>query len=62
MENEKTLEVITARRTESLDANSIQKLVTSSTTDIFGRTNIVNLIEKAVLAVTLCNEQDAVIL
>ena len=60
MENENTSEVITARRTESLDAATIQKLVKSSTTDLFGRVNVINLIEKAALAVTLCNEEDTV--
>ena len=36
-------EVITARRTESLDAPAIQKLEQRSTLSLFGRVNIVNL-------------------
>ncbi|XP_074649430.1 cilia- and flagella-associated protein 61-like [Tubulanus polymorphus] len=51
-------EVINARRTESLDAPDIQKLITPSTELLFGRVNVVNVIEKAVLAVTLSNEKD----
>ncbi|XP_064621787.1 cilia- and flagella-associated protein 61-like isoform X2 [Lineus longissimus] len=51
-------EVINARRTESLDAPSIQGLVQPSTEALFGRVNVVNLIEKAVLAVTLSNEKE----
>ena len=39
----KSLEVITARRTESLDAASISKLVNSGTDALFGRINVVNL-------------------
>lgn len=50
--------LISARRTESLDAPNILSLVTSSTDALFGRTNIVNLIERALLAITLSNEQD----
>ncbi|CAH1791581.1 unnamed protein product [Owenia fusiformis] len=49
---------INARRTESLDAPNILKLVQPSTEQLFGRVNVVNLIEKAVLAVTLSNEDD----
>ena len=36
-------EVITARRTESLDAPSILKLSQPSTEQLFGRVNVVNL-------------------
>lgn len=54
-------EVINARRTESLDAPNILKLVQPSTEALFGRVNVVNLIEKAVLAVTLSNERDEVL-
>jgi hypothetical protein len=35
--------MISARRTESLDAPNISSLITSSTETLFGRTNIVNL-------------------
>ncbi len=36
-------EVINARRTESLDAPSILKLVQPATEALFGRVNVVNL-------------------
>ncbi|BFZ07341.1 hypothetical protein BsWGS_10380 [Bradybaena similaris] len=49
-------EFITARRTESLDAPHILKLQQPWTEKLFGRTNIVNIIEQAVLAITLCNK------
>lgn len=35
--------VLTARRTESMDAPAIQKLMTSATYDIFGRVDIINV-------------------
>ncbi|RUS82159.1 hypothetical protein EGW08_010093, partial [Elysia chlorotica] len=53
-------EVITARRTESLDAPHILKLVESWTEKLFGRVNVVNIIEKAALAVTLCSNNDEI--
>ncbi|KAK7103337.1 cilia- and flagella-associated protein 61-like [Littorina saxatilis] len=51
-------EVINARRTESLDAPHILDLVQPWTETLFGRFNVVNIIEKAVLAVTLTNESE----
>ncbi|OWF50418.1 cilia- and flagella-associated protein 61-like isoform X2 [Mizuhopecten yessoensis] len=54
-------EVVNARRTESLDAPHIIKLVKENTDALFGRVNIVNLIEKAVLAVTLCNDKEDIL-
>ncbi|KAK6999486.1 cilia- and flagella-associated protein 61 [Biomphalaria glabrata] len=54
-------EVITARRTESIDAPHILKLVKPWTEKLFGRVNIVNIIEKAVLAITLCNKEDEIL-
>lgn len=53
-------EVIQARRTESLDAPEILKLVSDSTEKLFGRVNVVNIIEKANLAVTLVNASNDV--
>ncbi|XP_012942608.1 cilia- and flagella-associated protein 61 [Aplysia californica] len=53
-------EVITARRTESLDAPHIIKLVEPWTEKLFGRVNIVNVIEKAVLAITLNNKNEEI--
>ncbi|KAH9523040.1 Cilia- and flagella-associated protein 61 [Bulinus truncatus] len=57
---ENDAEVITARRTESIDAPHIQKLVKPWTEKLFGRVNIVNIIEKAVLAITLSNKEDEI--
>ncbi|XP_033640473.1 cilia- and flagella-associated protein 61-like [Asterias rubens] len=54
-------EVINARRTESLDAPNILKLVGPSTEPQFGLVNVVNLIEKAVLAVTLNNDKEQIL-
>lgn len=53
-------EVINARRTESLDAPHILRLIQPWTEQLFGRVNIVDIIEKAVLAVTLSNENDEI--
>lgn len=36
-------QVVNARRTESLDAPHIMKLVQDSTNNLFGRVNVVNL-------------------
>ena len=36
-------EAVTARRTESLDAPHILKLVQDSTNSLFGRVNVVNI-------------------
>ncbi|XP_072167121.1 cilia- and flagella-associated protein 61-like [Diadema setosum] len=54
-------EVINARRTESLDAPNILKLVTKTTQPQFGLVDVVNIIEKAVLAVTLNNEREEIL-
>ncbi|XP_030854264.1 cilia- and flagella-associated protein 61 [Strongylocentrotus purpuratus] len=54
-------EVINARRTESLDAPNILKLVTKATQPQFGLVDVVNIIEKAVLAVTLNNEREEIL-
>ncbi|WAR18655.1 CFA61-like protein, partial [Mya arenaria] len=54
-------EAVNARRTESIDAPHILSLVQDSTNSLFGRVNIVNVIEKAVLAVTLCNDKDEIL-
>ncbi|XP_076463469.1 cilia- and flagella-associated protein 61-like [Babylonia areolata] len=55
-----TSEVINARRTESLDAPHILQLVQPWTEQLFGRVNVVDIIEKAVLAVTLSNDNEEV--
>lgn len=54
------LQVINARRTESLDAPAILDLASNRTIDQFGKVNIVHLIEKANLAVTLINDDNEV--
>jgi len=54
------LQVISARRTESIDAPAILDLVDDQTHHQFGRVNIVHLIEKANLSVTLSNEENEV--
>lgn len=60
MTSNSSQEVIQARRTESLDAPEILKLVSATTEKLFGRVNVVNVIEKASLAVTLVNANNDV--
>ena len=55
-----SLQIINARRTESIDAPEIYKLLSPVTKSQFGPVNIVHLIEKANLSVTLCNEENEV--
>ncbi|XP_033873801.3 cilia- and flagella-associated protein 61 [Acipenser ruthenus] len=54
-------EVINARRTESLDAQEIINLIQSSTRIVFGRVNVIYLLEKANLTVTLTNGRNEVV-
>ncbi|MGH0137710.1 UNVERIFIED_CONTAM: hypothetical protein FKN15_036573 [Acipenser sinensis] len=54
-------EVINARRTESLDAREIINLIQPSTRIVFGRVNVIYLLEKANLAVTLTNGRNEVV-
>ncbi|XP_077999640.1 cilia- and flagella-associated protein 61-like [Glandiceps talaboti] len=61
MSSDGPAEVINARRTESLDAPNILKLVSPSTEQLFGLVNVVHLIEKAILAVTLHNDKEEVL-
>ncbi|XP_006015481.2 cilia- and flagella-associated protein 61 [Alligator sinensis] len=56
-----TTEVVCARRTESNDIPGIVSLVSYSTEIYFGRINVVYLLEKANLAVTLSNEKNKVL-
>jgi len=50
-----------ARRTESVDAPIVKLLVNEKTNEQFGNVNLVHLIEKANLAVTLCNAKNEVL-
>ncbi|XP_078261715.1 cilia- and flagella-associated protein 61 [Rhinoraja longicauda] len=52
---------INVRRSESRDAPQIMKLFTESTDEMFGRINILYLLERANLAVTVENEKNEVI-
>ncbi|XP_051867186.1 cilia- and flagella-associated protein 61 [Pristis pectinata] len=52
---------INVRRSESRDAHQILKLFTPSTNNMFGRINVLYLLERANLAVTVENEKNEVI-
>ncbi|KAM6144264.1 cilia- and flagella-associated protein 61 [Erethizon dorsatum] len=52
------VEVVHCRRTESQDISYIQKLIRKFTQKLFGRLNIIYLLEKANLAITLCNSKE----
>ncbi|NXH16161.1 CFA61 protein, partial [Bucco capensis] len=54
-------EVVSARRTESHDVSDIIGLFSYFTEVIFGRIDVVYLLEKSNLALTLCNEKNEVI-
>uniref|UniRef100_UPI00398F1531 cilia- and flagella-associated protein 61 n=1 Tax=Pristiophorus japonicus TaxID=55135 RepID=UPI00398F1531 len=53
--------VINVRRTESRDAHQIMQLFTPSTNTMFGRINVLNLLERANLSVTIENEKNEII-
>ncbi|NXI34993.1 CFA61 protein, partial [Galbula dea] len=54
-------EVVSVRRTESQDVSGIIDLFSYFTEAIFGRIDIMYLLEKSNLALTLCNEKNEVI-
>nr|XP_033503705.1 cilia- and flagella-associated protein 61 [Epinephelus lanceolatus] len=54
-------ETVTVRRSESADAEGIDSLIGPSALAVFGRVNVIHLLEKANLAVTLANEKDDVL-
>uniref|UniRef100_A0A4X2K6V2 Cilia- and flagella-associated protein 61 N-terminal domain-containing protein n=1 Tax=Vombatus ursinus TaxID=29139 RepID=A0A4X2K6V2_VOMUR len=53
-------EFVHCRRTESQDIHCIKSLIRKYTEKLFGRINVVYLLEKANLAITLCNERDEI--
>ncbi|XP_059561412.1 cilia- and flagella-associated protein 61 [Myotis daubentonii] len=54
------VEVIHCRRTESQDIFCIKNLIRKFTQNLFGRLNLIYLLEKANLAITLCNEKEEI--
>ncbi|KAM4833005.1 cilia- and flagella-associated protein 61 [Urocitellus parryii] len=54
------VEVVHCRRTESQDIYCIKKLIRKFTQRLFGKLNIIYLLEKANLAVTLCNDKEEI--
>ncbi|XP_072543047.1 cilia- and flagella-associated protein 61 isoform X2 [Salminus brasiliensis] len=55
------VETVTVRRTESSDAEQICELVSPTTAAVFGRVNVIYLLEKANLAVTLSTEKNRIV-
>ncbi|XP_077606300.1 cilia- and flagella-associated protein 61 [Crocuta crocuta] len=54
------VEVVHCRRTESQDIYCIKNLIRKFTQKLFGTLNIIYLLEKANLAVTLCNDKEEI--
>ncbi|XP_056261196.1 cilia- and flagella-associated protein 61 isoform X1 [Seriola aureovittata] len=54
-------ENVAVRRSESADAQGIDGLISFSSLSVFGRVNVIQLLEKANLAVTLANEKDEIL-
>ncbi|XP_016067517.1 PREDICTED: cilia- and flagella-associated protein 61 [Miniopterus natalensis] len=54
------VEVVHCRRTESQDIYCIRNLIRRFTQKLFGRLNIIYLLEKANLAITLCNDKEEI--
>eukprot|EP00062_Callorhinchus_milii_P013205 gi/632961029/ref/XP_007896529.1/ PREDICTED: uncharacterized protein C20orf26 homolog [Callorhinchus milii] len=53
--------IINARRSESKDVQEIMKMMDTTTKNIFGNINVIHLLEKANLAVTIENEKKEVL-
>ncbi|XP_053430226.1 cilia- and flagella-associated protein 61 [Nycticebus coucang] len=53
-------EIVHCRRTESQDIYCIKSLIRKFTQKLFGRINIIYLLEKANLAITLCSDKEEV--
>ncbi|KAG9484247.1 hypothetical protein GDO78_009909 [Eleutherodactylus coqui] len=56
-----TSEVVTVRRADSLDVRGISKLKAASTQQVFGNVNVIYILEKSNLAVTISDEKNNVI-
>ncbi|XP_034059111.1 cilia- and flagella-associated protein 61 [Gymnodraco acuticeps] len=54
-------EAVNVRRTESADAQGINGLISPEAGAVFGRVNVIHLLEKANLAVTLANEREEIL-
>ncbi|KAI9528347.1 hypothetical protein NQZ68_022039 [Dissostichus eleginoides] len=54
-------EAVDVRRTESADAQGINGLISPEAGAVFGRVNVIHLLEKANLAVTLANEREEIL-
>ncbi|NWZ28929.1 CFA61 protein, partial [Asarcornis scutulata] len=54
-------EVVSARRTDLRDVSDIISLFSHFTEDVFGRIDVMHLLEKSNLSLTLCNEKNEVI-
>ncbi|XP_033933013.1 cilia- and flagella-associated protein 61 [Pseudochaenichthys georgianus] len=54
-------EAVNVRRTESADAQGINGLISPEAGAVFGRVNVIHLLEKANLAVTLATEREEIL-
>ncbi|KAK2864232.1 hypothetical protein Q7C36_003386 [Tachysurus vachellii] len=52
---------IIVRRTESCDAHKISALISPATSAVFGKVNVISLLEKANMAVTICTINNKVL-
>ncbi|TSP57654.1 Cilia- and flagella-associated protein 61 [Bagarius yarrelli] len=52
---------VTVRRTESCDAHKITELMSPATETVFGKVNVIHLLEKANLGVTISTEKNEVL-